>query len=109
MRLLILIPAVLALSACGTFGPRYSDIKTGMTKAQVVAAMHGCPNTTVTKGSYEARTYTGRMPNFFQWGPSTYTFILKDGVLVEFGEGTALEQATPDGPKFVLAPLPPKA
>jgi hypothetical protein len=88
------------------FGPSYSSLKPGATRAQVVAAMSGCPSTVVKRGKYEARTYAGRMPRFFQWGPSTYTFILKDDVVVAFGEGTAREAATADGPGYELVPLP---
>jgi hypothetical protein len=106
MRRLLLAAAALGLSACGTFGPSYSDLKPGATKAQVIAAMSGCPSTVVKRGNYEARTYAARMPSFFQWAPSTYTFILKDDVLVQFGEGTAREAATADGPGYELVPLP---
>jgi hypothetical protein len=109
MKHLLLLPAALALSACLlsaciSFGPSYSSLKPGSTKADVISAMGGCPATLAAKGGYEARTYTNKMPHIFQWGPANYTFILKDGVLVQFGEGSFQEQTVGGETKYVLVP-----
>jgi len=106
MKVLLLAAIALALSGCISIGSRYSDIETGMTKAQVVDAMEDCPSKVQNAGRYEARTYGRRMMSFFQWAPADYTFIFRDGVLVAFGEGTASQQVIDGEPGFVLAGAP---
>jgi hypothetical protein len=106
MRFLLLASMALALTGCISIGSRYSDIETGMTRAQVIDAMEDCPSTVQTAGKYEARTYGRRMMSFFQWAPADYTFIFKDGVLTEFGKGTARRQNINGEPGLVLVPPP---
>jgi hypothetical protein len=102
-RLLIALP-ILLLSACATYGQRYDSIAVGAHREQVLDAMEGCPSSTQKAGRYEAIVYANRMPHFFQWSPATYSFILKDGVLVEFGEGTVRRQGVGDDATLVLVP-----
>ena len=101
--LLYALPALL-LAACATYGERYNSLAVGAPRENVLAAMEGCPSSTQKAGRYEAIVYANRMPHFFQWSPATYTFILRDGVLVEFGEGTVRQQGVGDDATLVLVP-----
>jgi hypothetical protein len=101
---LILALPVLLLSGCISFGGGYDRLAAGAPREQVLKVMEGCPSTTHKAGRYEAIVYNDRMPHFFQWAPSTYTFILRDGVLVEYGEGRPRQQGTPEDPVLVLVP-----
>ena len=102
MRCLVLAISALVLSGCVALGGGYDRLEPGATRAQVLKSMEGCPNNTQVAGRYEAIVYSNRMPHFFQWAPATYTFILKDGVLLEYGEGVPLPQGTPEAPTLVL-------
>jgi hypothetical protein len=104
MRVLVLALGVLALSACASAKAGYGGLKPGVTKDQVIMAMDACPTSVVDRGRYEAMTYSNRMLSFFQWEAATYTFILRDGVLVQFGEGTAVATVTNAEPSFELKP-----
>lgn len=104
MRVLVLALGVLALSACATAKAGYATIAPGATKEQIIRAMDACPSSIADRGPYEALTYSNRMLSFFQWEAATYTFILKDGALVQFGEGTAVAAGTNAAPTFVLKP-----
>ena len=99
--LLFALPALL-LAGCVSFGGGYDSLAEGASREQVLKAMENCPSTTEKAGRYEAIVYNNRMPHFFQWAPGTYTFILRDGVLVEFGEGRPRRQGTPEDPVLVL-------
>jgi hypothetical protein len=106
--LLFVLPALL-LSACATYGERYNSLAVGAQREQVLKTMEGCPSSTQKAGRYEAIVYANRMPHFFQWSPATYTFILRDGVLVEFGEGTVRQQGVGDDARLELVPAAPAA
>jgi hypothetical protein len=99
--LLFALPALL-LAGCISFGGKYDRLAAGSPREQVLDAMEGCPSSTQKAGRYEAIVYANRMPHFFQWAPSTYTFILRDGVLVEYGEGTPRQQGVGDDATLVL-------
>ncbi|HEX5005670.1 MAG TPA: hypothetical protein VFV70_01075 [Hyphomonadaceae bacterium] len=99
--LLFALPALL-LAACATYGQRLDALAVGATRGQVLDAMEGCPSSTQKAGKYEAFVYANRMPHFFQWSPATYSFILKDGVLVEFGEGDVRQQGVGDDATLTL-------
>ena len=101
--LLFLLPLLL-LSACATYGERYNSLAAGQPREAVLKSMEGCPSSTQKAGRYEAIVYANRMPHFFQWSPATYTFILRDGVLVEFGEGTPSQTGVGDDATLVLVP-----
>jgi hypothetical protein len=100
-RLLLVLPALL-LAACATYGQRFDSLAVGASREQVLKAMEGCPSSTQKAGRYEAIVYANRMPHFFQWAPATYTFILKDGVVVEFGEGTPRQRGVGDDATMIL-------
>lgn len=107
MRFAVVAMAALAASGCISLGgTSYTDLKPGMSKKQVMDAMDGCPTTSISEGRYEAVSYNGRMPRFFQWGPSNYAFIFRDGALVEFGEGVARREVVGGEARLVLAPPP---
>ena len=104
MKPLLFAMSALLLSGCVSFGGGMDSLTPGAPRAQVMRSMEGCPTTTQTVGRYEALVYANRMPSFFQWAPATYTFILRDGALVEFGEGTPVQKGTRDNPTLELAP-----
>jgi hypothetical protein len=93
-----------SLAGCATAKSRFEGLSAGATKTQVIQAMGACPNSSLERGEYVALTYNNKMLSFFQWQASTYTFILKDGQVVEFGEGTAAPAGTDVAPTFVLQP-----
>jgi hypothetical protein len=101
MKPLFFALPILLLSACVSIGG-FDRLEPGAPREQVLRAMEGCPSTTQKAGRYEAFVFNDRMPRFFQWAPGTYTFILRDGVLVEFGEGTPRQQGTAEEPTLVL-------
>jgi hypothetical protein len=107
MKFIVPALALLMSSGCVSFHNGYHDIKVGMSEAQVKGAMRSCPNVSGETGRYKSMTYLNRMDDFFQWAPSNYTFIFKDGVLVEFGEGAPV--ATKTNGEEGLKLLPPKA
>ena len=102
MKPLLFALPLLLLTACATYGQRYNSLAVGAPREQVLKTMEGCPSTTQKAGRYEAIVYANRMPHFFQWSPATYTFILRDGVLVEFGEGTPNQKGVGDDATLVL-------
>jgi hypothetical protein len=101
--LLFVVPALL-LAGCATYGQRFDALQAGAPREQVLKTMEGCPSSTQKAGRYEAIVYNDRMPHFFQWSPATYTFILRDGVLVEFGEGTPRQTGVGDDATLELVP-----
>ena len=107
MKLGLAIVAALALSACISIDAsgKYKALKPGASRVEVMKAMDGCPGTDLKRGRYEAMTYPGKMPFFFQLAPATYTFVFKDSALVAFGEGTAVEGGTPQEPTITFNPL----
>lgn len=106
MKLGLAIVAALALSACISIDAsgKYKALKPGASRVEVMKAMDGCPGTDLKRGRYEAMTYPGKMPFFFQLAPATYTFVFKDSALVAFGEGTAVEGGTPQEPTITFNP-----
>jgi hypothetical protein len=107
MRFAIIAMAALVAAGCISIGgPSYSSLKPGASKAQVMKAMDGCPHVSTSEGQYEALSYNGRMPRFFQWKPANYVFIFKDGALVEFGEGTASKTVVSGETRLTLKPPP---
>ena len=104
MKALVLALCAVSLAGCATQKAGYQSLAPGATKAQVIEAMGSCPNATLDQGKYVALTYNNRMLSFFQWNAATYTFILKDGQLVEFGVGTAAQAGTAAEPKLVVKP-----
>ena len=105
-RMKFVIPVVfaLALGGCISFQGGYHAIKTGMSASQVKQAMRSCPNLSVTNGLYSSMTYLGQMPDFFQLSSADYTFVFKDDVLVEFGEGAAANTTVTGAPAMKLVP-----
>ncbi len=101
MKPLLFVLPLFLLSGCISIGG-FDRLAPGASREQVTRTMEGCPTSTQKAGRYEAIVYADRMPRFFQWAPATYTFILRDGALVEFGEGTPRQQGTPDNPTLVL-------
>ena len=99
---ILLFALPLLLAGCISFGGNYDRLAAGAPREQVLKSMEGCPTSTQKAGRYEALVYANRMPYFFQWAPGTYTFILRDGALVEFGEGSPRQQGTVDDPTLVL-------
>jgi hypothetical protein len=103
MKPLLFTLPILLLSACVSFGG-FERLEPGAPREQVLRTMEGCPSSTQKAGRYEAFVFSDRMPRFFQWAPGTYTFILRDGVLVEFGEGTPRQEGPAEEPRLVLVP-----
>lgn len=106
MKFVVPALALLISGGCVSFSNGYHDIKVGMSEAQVKGAMRSCPNVSGETGRYKSMTYLNRMDDFFQWAPSNYTFIFKDGALVEFGEGAPVAIKT--NGEECLKLLPPK-
>lgn len=104
MKFVIPVAFALVLGGCISFQGGYHDIKTGMSASQVKQAMRSCPNLSATNGRYSSMTYVGQMPDFFQLSSADYTFVFKDDVLVEFGEGAAANTTVTGAPGMKLVP-----
>lgn len=95
--------AALALSGCISLHNGYGDIRTGMSPAQVRKAMGSCPSASSRVPPYQSMTYTGKWLDVFQLQAADYSFVFKDDVLIEFGEGhvTGFTQNGEPALKFV--------
>lgn len=89
------------LSGCITGESVRGNIGEGSSKQQVISEL-GNPDGFKRYGDYEALMYTNRLISGWSWDRTDYTFIFKDGVVVEYGTGEVRQ----NGPNMlILVPL----
>jgi len=81
-RLLALAALSCVLFGCAT-AYKISDIRTGMSRAEVVTVL-GNPAGTGVDGDREYLNYK-LLESAHDWGPTPYTVVLQDGKVVSFG------------------------
>ena len=88
-----------------TTGDQMSNIRAGMTKAQVITAL-GQPDGYSQAGSTEALTYSNRLMSGWSWDRADYQVILSSGVVTAYGPGTVRQNSAPGNIRtLVLIPL----
>jgi hypothetical protein len=86
-------------------GDQMSNIRAGMTKAQVIVVL-GQPDGYARAGSTEALTYTNRLMSGFSWDRADYQVILTSGVVTSYGPGTVRQNSAPGNfGTLILIPL----
>lgn len=85
MKKLIAFIIIACLAGCAT-GEKMSRLKEGMTKSEVVDVL-GDPDGFQRSGDYEALKYNHRLVTGWAWDRADYNVILKDGKVVEYGQG----------------------
>lgn len=85
MKKIVLIVFLFGLMGCAT-GEKMSRLKEGMTKSEVVDVL-GAPDGFQRSGEYEALKYNHRLVTGWAWDRADYNIIMKDGKLVEYGQG----------------------
>ena len=100
-HLLAAIFVFICLPACTT-GERISDIRPGMTPQQVKRIL-GEPDGYKKNGDIEAFTYANRLISGWSWDRADYSFLFKDGGLLEYGPGQIRQGQQPN--TMVLIPL----
>ena len=101
--------STVALAACPFFwcptGERMGDVRAGMTKDQVIAAL-GRPDGYAQSGSTEAFTYSNRLMSGFSWDRADYHVMLSSGLLTAYGPGTVRQDSAPGNIRtLVLIPI----
>lgn len=101
VRFLAMITTLFLLSGCITGETVRGDIQEGSSKELVISKL-GNPDGFKRYGEYEALLYTNRLISGWSWDKTDYTFILKNGKVVEYGTGEVRQ----NGPNMlVLIPL----
>ena len=90
-RLLFSLAVVGLLSGCATGQVVRNDIRQGMTKQQVVAAL-GNPDGVQTSGNYEALEYANRLISGWSWDRTDYYVILNNNVVTSYGPGQVRQE-----------------
>ena len=88
-----------------TTGDQMSNIRAGMTKDQVIAAL-GRPDGYAQSGSTEAFTYSNRLMSGFSWDRADYHVMFSSGLLTAYGPGTVRQDSAPGNIRaLVLIPI----
>lgn len=85
MRKIIVLIIIGCLAGCAT-GEKMSRLKEGMTKTEVIDVL-GDPDGFQRSGDYEAMKYNHRLVTGWAWDRADYNVILKEGKVVEYGQG----------------------
>lgn len=102
MRKSILILLVSILAGCAT-GESISRLGPGMNRAQVDAVM-GSPDGYQQRDGYEILKYSNRLMSGWSWDRSDYFILMKDGQVVEYGNGEVRERS-PNTGTLVVVPV----
>lgn len=90
------------LSGCAT-GENIARLEPGMTRPQVDSVM-GRPDGYQQRDGYEILKYSNRLMSGWSWDRSDYVVLMKDGHVVEYGNGVVRERS-PNTGMLIVAPL----
>ncbi len=90
MHKVVVIALSLVLFGCVT-GEKVTRIDPGMSQEDVVRIM-GKPDGFQQRGEYTIYKYTNRLISGWSWDRTDYSFIFKEGMLIEYGAGEIRER-----------------
>lgn len=90
MHNIIVIVLALVLGGCVT-GEKVTQLDPGMSQEQVTQII-GKPDGFQKRGEYTVYKYTNRLISGWSWDRADYSFIFKDGKLIEYGAGEVRER-----------------
>jgi len=82
---ILLLLSMTLLFGCAT-GEKMSSLREGMTKGEVVGIL-GNPDGFQRLGDYESFKFNHRMVTGWAWDRADYNVVLKDGKVIEWGQG----------------------
>ncbi len=85
MKNFVMIIILVSLVGCAT-GEKMSRLTEGMTKSEVIDVL-GDSDGFQRLGDYEALKYNHRLVTGWAWDMADYNVIVKDGKVVEYGQG----------------------
>ena len=88
-KIAVLVLSLLLIS-CAT-GEKVTRLDPGMSQDRVVQIM-GKPDGFQQRGEYTIYKYTNRLISGWSWDRTDYSFIFKDGKLIEYGAGEIRER-----------------
>ncbi len=90
MHKIAVLVLFLLLISCAT-GEKVTRLDPGMSQDRVVQIM-GKPDGFQQRGEYTIYKYTNRLISGWSWDRTDYSFIFKDGKLIEYGAGEIRER-----------------
>ena len=102
MKKALLVLMIALLSGCAT-GEKASKLEPGMSRAQLDAVM-GRPDGYQQRDGYEILKYSNRLMSGWSWDRTDYVVLMKDGRVVEYGNGEVRERS-PNAGVLVIAPI----
>ena len=90
MYKIVVLILTLVLGGCVT-GEKATRVNPGMSQEQVVQVM-GKPDGFQQRGEHTVYKYTNRLISGWSWYRADYSFIFKDGKLIEYGAGEVRER-----------------
>lgn len=100
-RIITVIFLAFSIVACATGELVRGGVREGMTKSEVISLL-GNPDGFKRAGEQEALLYTNRLISGWSWDRTDYTVILKNGHVVEYGNGQVHQNSSNT---LILAPL----
>lgn len=91
MQKLVVLFLALFLVGCVVTGEKVTRLDPGMSQEQVTKIM-GKPDGFQQRGGYTIYKYTNRLISGWSWDRADYSFIFKDGKLIEYGAGEVRER-----------------
>lgn len=89
----------LLLAGCAT-GERVTDLKPGMTKAEVIKTI-GQPDGYSAQGKTEYLKYTNKLISGWSWDKADYYAVIENDKLVSWGSGDVRQNRPPVTPVVV--------
>lgn len=93
MRIFILGLVAILMAGCVT-GQSVRQLSPGMSRAEVVAIM-GAPDGIQASGNVEVLKYANRLMSGFSWDTTDYFITLREGRVVEYGNGQVRSNTPP--------------
>jgi hypothetical protein len=95
---------LLLMAGCVTGEKVRADLRTGMTRQEVISAI-GNPEGVRTSGDSEVLQYTNRLISGWSWDRADYFVVLKAGVVAEYGTGEVRQAPAAQGGFFFIVPV----
>ena len=94
MKKLSIVALTLTLLVGCTTGEKIHDVRTGMTKEQVISLL-GTPDGDAVDGNKEQIQYSNRLASGWGWDKGDYYVTFIDGKVVQYGSGEIRSAGAP--------------